>query len=92
MSTFMTWETSGGKKGRCDARCHNAKRPKCRCMCGGDLHGKARGITPREFEDFKDEVIENLKLYMMDHVDHDKIDAFRFIHKQRGLFREGVEG
>ena len=28
MTTVMTWETSGGKKGRCDARCHNAVHPK----------------------------------------------------------------
>ena len=24
---------------RCDKRCHNAKRPRCRCWCGGFFHG-----------------------------------------------------
>ena len=41
MTTVMTWETSGGKKGRCDARCHNAVHPKCVCACGGKFHGVA---------------------------------------------------
>lgn len=29
-----------GKVRRCDKRCHNAKRPRCRCVCGGFYHGK----------------------------------------------------
>jgi len=41
MATLISWETSGGKKGRCDARCHNAKGPRCRCICGGRYHGAA---------------------------------------------------
>jgi hypothetical protein len=24
---------------QCDARCYNAKRPRCECICGGDNHG-----------------------------------------------------
>ena len=24
---------------RCNSRCHNAKRPRCRCWCGGFFHG-----------------------------------------------------
>jgi hypothetical protein len=39
MTTVMTWKTSGGSKGRCDAKCHNAKHDKCHCMCGGKYHG-----------------------------------------------------
>ena len=42
MATLMTWETSGGKKGRCDSRCHNAIHPTCRCCCGGRFHSSAR--------------------------------------------------
>jgi len=26
---------------RCDARCHNAKKPRCRCWCGGFFHGSS---------------------------------------------------
>ena len=25
--------------GRCDARCHEAKKPECDCVCGGRYHG-----------------------------------------------------
>lgn len=24
---------------RCDAKCHNATKPRCRCICGGVNHG-----------------------------------------------------
>lgn len=41
MTTIMTWETSGGKKGRCDNHCHSALHPKCVCACGGRYHGSA---------------------------------------------------
>ena len=36
---LMELRTSGGKVRRCDARCYNAKGPKCRCICGGRNHG-----------------------------------------------------
>lgn len=31
-----------GETRRCDARCHNAKQPRCKCICGGRFHGAAR--------------------------------------------------
>lgn len=37
----MSWGNSEGTKGRCDAKCHNAARPFCGCMCGGRYHGAA---------------------------------------------------
>lgn len=40
--TLMSWSSSGGARGRCDSRCHNAARPDCLCMCGGRYHGAAR--------------------------------------------------
>ncbi len=39
MTTIMTWGNSSGTRGRCDAKCHNAKHDKCKCMCGGKFHG-----------------------------------------------------
>jgi len=36
-----------GKVRRCDKRCHNARRPRCRCWCGGFFHGSA-GTANRE--------------------------------------------
>ena len=45
MVTLISWATGGGSKGRCDARCHNAKGIKCHCCCGGHYHGAARNGT-----------------------------------------------
>lgn len=40
MTTLIEYRNREGKiTGRCDARCHNAKRPKCKCVCGGLNHG-----------------------------------------------------
>ena len=36
-----------GKVRRCDRRCHNAKKPRCRCWCGGFFHGST-GAANRE--------------------------------------------
>jgi hypothetical protein len=45
----MTIMTQGGKKDsvfggvrRCDATCHNAKKPTCACICGGRYHGAGK--------------------------------------------------
>ena len=45
MVTVMTEETSGGVKRSCNARCHNAKKPKCKCICHGRYHGTERDNT-----------------------------------------------
>ena len=38
-----------GRVRRCDSRCHNAKRPRCRCWCGGAFHGvDGAGAVNRE--------------------------------------------
>lgn len=44
MATILSWSSSNGEKGRCDAKCHNASSPpsECMCMCGGAYHGAAR--------------------------------------------------
>ena len=38
MTTLITAGNSEGSR-RCDARCYNAKGPKCDCICGGRNHG-----------------------------------------------------
>lgn len=38
--TLLTVCHGGGVTERCDARCHDAKTPKCTCVCGGRFHGK----------------------------------------------------
>lgn len=52
MPTLITVYITGmGRKRqrRCDAKCHNATKPRCRCVCGGVNHGvgldKARANT-----------------------------------------------
>jgi len=38
--TLISWSTSGGSQGRCDAKCYEAREPDCDCVCGGRNHGK----------------------------------------------------
>jgi hypothetical protein len=39
MATLIAVYTSNGCVGRCDAKCYNALKPKCDCVCGGVNHG-----------------------------------------------------
>lgn len=41
MATIMTQGNSEGTR-RCDGTCHNAKTPKCSCICGGRYHGAGK--------------------------------------------------
>jgi hypothetical protein len=38
--TLITIENDEGTYRRCDAKCHNATEPDCRCICLGLFHGK----------------------------------------------------
>lgn len=60
MTTLMTWGNSDGIKGRCDAKCHEAHEPECKCMCGGKFHGKANqpGGIEKALKDEWDGVLE----------------------------------
>ena len=59
MTTLISWGTGGGRRGQCDARCHNAKRPKCKCCCGGHYHGAARdGTLSQKVEAFQDTLLK----------------------------------
>ena len=40
MAALIAIYTSQGCIGRCDARCYQATRPDCTCICGGRNHGK----------------------------------------------------
>lgn len=39
MATLMMQQAGYGAKRRCDARCYDAKRDDCTCICGGLNHG-----------------------------------------------------
>jgi len=61
MATLISWETSGGRKGRCDARCHNAKGARCTCCCGGHYHGAARdGTLGQKVEALQGKLVKSL--------------------------------
>jgi hypothetical protein len=48
MTTLIIAKKRDGRVvGRCDARCHTAKNPKCTCICGGLNHGVG---TPQAIE------------------------------------------
>jgi hypothetical protein len=46
MVTLISYSSSGGDQGRCDAKCYNAWEPECDCICGGRNHsaGKQQAI------------------------------------------------
>jgi hypothetical protein len=39
MTTLISYQSSGGDQGRCDAKCYNAWGPECHCICQGANHG-----------------------------------------------------
>ena len=51
MPTMIVIRRFDGTVRRCDARCHYAKQPRCKCICGGIFHGAAR--TPGGIEKAK---------------------------------------
>ena len=42
MTTLISYQSSGGDQGRCDAKCYGATEPDCTCICGGRNHGAGR--------------------------------------------------
>jgi hypothetical protein len=49
MVTVMTEVSSGGQRRRsCNGTCHNAKKSKCVCICGGRYHGASRDDTLKQ--------------------------------------------
>ena len=57
----MSWGKSDGTKGRCDARCHNAKGSVCHCCCGGAFHGSTHqpGGVEQVVKDHWEQAIED---------------------------------
>jgi len=41
--TLIVATNLDGLYGRCDAKCHDAKEPKCDCICRGAFHGLRAG-------------------------------------------------
>ncbi|MBA7523435.1 hypothetical protein ES705_15562 [subsurface metagenome] len=66
MATLILQKTSGGSIRRCDSRCHYAKFPECKCICGGRFHGagKSPGGIQRAWEKHQEEALRKLSLLL----------------------------
>lgn len=55
MTTLISWHSSDGCEGRCDAKCYDAEGPDCDCICSGCNHGqgldKALAVTRQMAEE-----------------------------------------
>ncbi len=60
MATLIAVYDSDGCRGRCDARCYNAKRPKCTCICRGMNHGKGLAAAQENTRRHADELYDHL--------------------------------
>jgi hypothetical protein len=39
MVTLISYQSSGGDQGRCDAKCYDAREDECTCICASRNHG-----------------------------------------------------
>lgn len=58
MATLIAVYDSKGCRGRCDARCYNAKGDKCTCICGGLNHGNGRAKAVENTRDLAETWVE----------------------------------
>ena len=60
MTTLIEVRSSDGTVRRCDASCHTAAKPKCRCICEGRFHGRRRvsELDAAEVEEAGRQVLE----------------------------------
>ena len=48
MATIISVNHTNGTISRCDARCHEAVTPDCKCICGGAFHGVGSAIAMQD--------------------------------------------
>lgn len=61
MTTLISHYSGGGRcVGRCDTRCHDARGPICRCICGGRFHGM--GFAQAQYK-VKDDGVQGALLW-----------------------------
>lgn len=60
MPTLISTHNSEGCTGRCDAKCYDAKEPKCVCICGGANHGVGLKQAMSNTDAITQEMVENL--------------------------------
>ena len=62
MATLLAVYNSEGLVGRCDAKCHDAARAECDCICGGANHGVGYEQAVENTSDMVELHLENLGL------------------------------
>jgi len=79
MSTLILAKTpNGSPRGRCDAKCYNAKGTKCTCICGGVNHGAG-----------KNQAIDNTRMHSRFLMDAQEAGDFIINPAQYQLFTGG---
>jgi hypothetical protein len=58
MITLISFRSSSGAQGRCDAKCYDAKEPECDCICGGRNHGAGRDKAVENTRELAETMIE----------------------------------
>jgi hypothetical protein len=54
---LMTQVSSDGGRRRCDAKCYNAHKAECKCICGGVNHGVGREAAMANTRRISDDVV-----------------------------------
>ena len=62
MTLIEQISASGQRRRRCDARCYNAKRPKCHCICDGRNHGVGLERAMARTQEIAKELLGNLSV------------------------------
>lgn len=60
MTTLIEMSNNDGLVGRCDAKCYNASKPECNCICGGKNHGVGKGQALENTKRIAEEQIANM--------------------------------
>jgi len=55
--TVICVVSNDGPVGVCNATCHNAVNPECRCVCGGAFHGVGDRIAAEDIKTLSEEEI-----------------------------------
>ena len=90
--TLISQGDSSGTWKRCDARCHDAKKPKCNCICGGLYHGKKSG-SPELYQAIKESaeaLAKKLEAEGADVRPLREILTRNFPARQEPMFQEGA--
>ena len=59
--TLISYQSSGGDQGRCDAKCYDAHEEPCDCICGGRNHGAGREQAIENMRELAESWIEQAR-------------------------------